>query len=417
MKEEYLHYLFRTKQLGSDFVTTNNESIEVVNFGFHNHNAGPDFLECQIKYDHKIWAGQIEFHVKSSDWLKHKHQFDSNYNNVIAHFVYEHDLEIESGKYTLPTIELKSLINQNHFIKYKTYLKSRGWIPCEKDISRCDEFTVYQQKENAVLSRLFRKSEIVLDLIEKNNGDRKKAFIILLFKAFGTKVNKSAFEMLGERFDWKIISKLNNDSFKIQAYLFGLAGFLEGPSIDEYHLSLQVEFKYLKKLYSLSEMSHQEWKFSAMRPSNLPTVRIAQLTQLLSDGFSVSNSFELIDLKPLLKTELNGYWKTHYMFAKVGKRKNSGLSNDFVDLISINVFVPYFFSIGILQDDESLKQKAFSFLEGIKAEKNSIIQNWKKLSIPVNTAFDSQALIEQKNEFCDKKLCLKCKVGLKLLKT
>lgn len=416
MKEEYLHYMFKTKQLGNQFLSTKKQKIDVLDFGKHNHNSGPDFLECQIRLDDKIWAGQIEFHVRSSDWLKHKHQFDVNYDNVIVHFVYEHDLEIKSGNYILPTVELKSLINQTHFNKYKNYIDSKNRIACQNDIQDVDEFVVYQQKEKAVLNRLQRKSENTVDLIAKYNGDRKKALNILLFKAFGTKVNQSAFEVLGEKFDWKIISKLNNDNLKIEAYLFGLAGLLKGNIGDDYFNGLKQEFSYLKKLYNLSEMNLEEWKYSAMRPFNLPTVRLAQLSQLLSNGFSITGNLSLSDLKTLLKINLNGYWKKHYMFGRISKKDNPGLTNSFIDLLLINVFVPYFFAIGKIEDDEQLKEKSFNLLEAIRSEKNAIIDNWNKLSIPSNSAFDSQALIEMKNEFCAKNLCLQCKVGLNLLK-
>tara|TARA_B100000809_G_C15103082_1_gene517683 strand:- start:278 stop:1531 length:1254 start_codon:yes stop_codon:yes gene_type:complete len=415
VKEEYLHYIFRTKQLGKYFTTTNNQKIEVLDFGIHNHNAGPDFLECKVRFDGKIWAGPIEFHVKSSDWIKHKHQFDSSYKNVIAHFVFEHDLEIMSGNYTLPAIEIKSLINQNHFKKYDNYLNSKNWVSCQNEIKSCDDLIIYEQKEIAIRNRLTRKSQLVIDSIQKYNGDRKKAFVNLLFKAFGTKVNKSAFEILGEKFDWKIVSKLNHDSIKIQAYLFGLAGFLTGTNNDIFFILLKKEFSYLKTLFNLSEMNSEEWKFSAMRPFNLPTVRLAQLSQLLIDGLSVSDYISLSELRPLLMSEMTGYWKKNYMFGRIGKKENPGLTNSFVDLILINVFIPYYFAIGRLEDNDILKEKSYNWLKSLNPENNSIIDKWKSLSINANSAFDSQALIEQKNEFCKMNLCLQCKVGSNLL--
>ena len=417
MKEEYLHYIFRTKQLGSQFSTTDGKNVEILDFGIHNHNSGPDFLECKIRFDDKIWAGQIEFHVKSSDWLKHKHQFDSNYNNVIAHFVYEHDTEIESGGYILPTIEIKSLINESHFTKYKDFIQSKNWIACENDVLGCDDFVLYQQKEKALFNRLQRKSTLVVDLIENHQGDRKKAFIILLFKAFGTKVNQSAFEVLGTKFDWKIISKLNHDNIKIQAYLFGLAGFLAGNVEDDHFNILKEEFAYLKSLYKLSEMNKEEWKFSTMRPSNLPTVRLAQLSQMLQNELSISESLDFQKIKTLLKTELKGYWLHHYMFGRNGKIKNTGLTSSFIDLLLINVFVPYYFAIGQIESNEILKEKVLDWLNSIKPEKNAIIKKWKSLGVKSHSAFDTQGLIEQKNEFCNKNLCLQCKVGLNLLKS
>ena len=416
MKEEYLHFVYRTKLLGNSFRTVSGESIEILEFGIHNHNSGPDFLEAKIKLEDKIWAGQIEFHVKSSDWIKHKHQFDSNYNNVIAHFVYEHDQDIKSGEYNLPTVELKSLIDENHFSKYDIYLKSKNWIACENEINTLDDFVIFQQKEKALINRLSRKSQNVVDLIDEYNGDRKKVFNMILFKAFGTKVNQAVFQKLGELYNWKMVGKLNHDRFKFQAYLYGISGMLSQQVEDIYFLKLQEEYSYLKHQYNLTEINYAEWKFSTMRPFNLPTVRLAQLSKVLFKSNLYSEKSALDDIKSHLNIELDDYWKEHYMFGRKGKKPNPGLTKDFIDLLTINVFVPFVFSIGIVEGNQDLKKQAISWLEDTKPEKNTIVQNWKKLGIKLKSAFDSQALIEQKNEFCKKNLCLQCKIGQKLLK-
>ena len=417
MKEEYLHHVFKTKQLGNTFISTKGQQVKILDFGKHNYNAGPDFLECKVKIDNKIWAGQIEFHVKSSDWLKHNHQNDSNYNNVILHFVYEFDMDIQSGKMILPTVELKNIINQKHYGKYQNYINSKNWVACQNDLKPVDEFIIYQQKEKALLNRLERKSNLIIELINQLNGDRKKVLFIQLFKAFGTNVNKTAFEKLGVLFDWKIISKLNKENFKIQAYLFGLAGFLSKNIDDDYFNQLKTEFNYQKKLFDLQTMNFNEWKFSAMRPANFPTVRLAQLSHLLCKNTSPVESLNFEHLKNNLTIQLDEYWEVHYDFGKIGKRKTPNLTPSFIDLLLINVYIPYVFSISRLADDEQQKLTAFEWLEKIKPEKNSIIDKWKKLNIEIKSAFDSQSLIEQKNEFCSKNQCLKCKIGNALLKT
>ena len=417
MKEEYLHHIFKTKQLGKHFISTDHKKVEILDFGIHNYNSGPDFLECKVKIDDKIWAGQIEFHVKSSDWLKHNHQNDSNYNNVILHIVYEYDMDIQSGKMILPTIEVKNIINLNHYNKYQNYINSKNWVACQNDLKLVDEFIIYQQKEKALLNRLERKSNLIIELINQLNGDRKKVFFIQLFKAFGTNVNKLAFEKLGMLFDWKIISKLNKDNFKIQAYLFGLAGFLSQNINDDYFNQLKAEFNYQKKLYGLQTMNKNEWKFSTMRPVNFPTVRLAQLSHLLSKNISPIESSNFEHLKNNLTIQLDEYWEVHYDFGKIGKRKTPNLTSSFIDLLLINVYIPYVFSISRLADDEQQKLITFEWLDKIKPEKNNIIDKWKKLNIEIKSAFDTQALIEQKNEFCSKNQCLKCKIGNALLKS
>lgn len=415
MNEEYLHYIFKTKQLGKYFKTINNDSVEILNFGYHNYNAGPDFLECQIKINDQIWAGQIEFHVNSSDWLKHKHQFDKNYNNVILHIVYNHDQNIQSGQYTLPTIELKSVIDLKHYNKYVDYINAKNWVACNNEIKSIDEFIVFQQLEKALINRLQRKSELIHKELRRFNGDRKKVFFKLLFKAFGTKVNQSAFEKLGDFFDWKILAKLNFDTLKTEAYLFGIAGFLNDNLEDEYYQVLKTEYEYIKKLYNLNELEFSEWKFSTMRPYNLPTIRIAQLSSLLvkSNLQNDSNSYEKTKLN--LQSSILEYWQNHYMFGKKSKRKIPGLTASFIDLLIINVFIPFNFTIGQIEDNLELKEQIFSWYDKIKPENNSIIKNWKQLNVKVKSAFDSQSLIELKNEFCLKSRCLECKIGQKIL--
>lgn len=418
MQEEYLHYIFKTKLLGKYFVTTKGDKLEIVNFGYHNNSSGPDFLECQILLNGQLWAGQIEFHVKSSDWFKHKHQFDSNYNNVIAHFVFEHDIEIQSGQYELPTVELSECIDKVHYTKYHNYITSKNWVACENEMPLIDNFVIYQQKEKALFNRLTRKSDYLVELLQRNTGDQQKIFFSLLFKAFGSKVNQVPFEKLASKFDSKVVLKLNNNLFRVQAYLFGLAGFLNDEINVEssYFNELCAEFEYQKKMFDLTEMNIKEWKFSAVRPANYPTVRIAQLTHLLIKDNSIIKTKNSIEIINSLTIELDEYWKKHYMFGRVGKKSNGNLTKDFVNLILINVYVPFYFSIGIYEGDYELKNRALSWLESISPEKNSIIKKWKENGVEINSAFDTQALLELKHEFCDKNQCLKCRIGQKLLK-
>lgn len=416
MKEEYLHHIFKTKQLGNVFTTTNGQQVEILDFGKYNHNSGPDFLECKVKIDDKIWAGQIEFHVKASDWLKHHHQNDKNYNNVILHMVFEYDMDIQSGEMILPTVEIKELINQNHYSKYQNYISSKNWIACQNDLAKVDGFIIYQQKEKALLNRLERKSNQIIELINQFKGDKQKVFFIQLFKAFGTKVNQQAFERLGELFDWRIPAKLNFDSLKIQAYLFGSAGFLNQDIDDEYFLKLKNEFEFIHQKFQLKIMSIKEWKFSTMRPANFPTVRLAQLAHLLVNQNLLSDLHEFKSFKNQFNIQLNKYWKIHYNFGKQGKKSTPNLTQPFINLILINVYVPYVFSLGRLHDDETLKSSTFDLLNSIKPESNTILTNWKKLNIQVKSAFDTQALIEQKNEYCTSHQCLNCRIGYNLLK-
>ncbi len=415
MQEEYLHYLFKNNILGAVFETTNGEKLEVIHSGYHNHNSGPDFQESLIYFDDKKWAGQIEFHVKSSDWNRHQHQYDVNYNNVIAHFVFDHDEDIYIDQFKLPTIEIKDLIDQHHYKHYLEFKASENWIPCENTIDKVDESTIRQQKEIATQNRLIRKSNEIIEKLNSTQGDRRKVFLITIAKVFGAKVNQIPFIRLANKINLSHLSRMDYDRDKIELYLFGLAGFLhEAGCPDDQSKKMRSEFLYLKQLFDLEEMSITEWKFSRMRPSNFPTIRLAQFAALIS---KYKDLYLLIDVKTFgaLDIEINTYWQEHYHFSKRTTRKNTGLSKAFKILLLVNAHIPFNYALAKIEGLESVKNNAIKHLQEIPGEVNGIIEKWKSLNLEVNSAFDSQSLIELKNEYCANKKCLSCKIGLKLL--
>ena len=416
MQEEYLHYLFKQKYFGRFFVTSKGETVEVIEHGRLNTNAGPDFLEAKIKFDGKIWAGPIEFHVKSSDWIKHKHQFDSAYNNVIAHFVYENDLAIFTNQFELPTIELKNFINNEHFEHYKKFKNNKSWVACANQIQSVDPFIIYQQKEVAFFNRMMRKSTAILIDFDLYQGDELKIMLHALAKVFGGKVNHAPFVQLAKKINWQHLSRFNNDLKAYEAYCFGLAGFLNfEEALDKYANELQSNYLHFKKLFDLVELNGNEWKFSRMHPPGFPTIRIAQFASLLKLLFT--NGIGNITWANLdaLEITLSEYWQQHYHFAKKHQKNLSGLSKDFKNLLYINAYIPFLFAKGTLLDQPSLKEFAFDAMNLVTSEKNSIISNWSKLGVKSKTAFDSQALIELKNEFCQQQKCLNCKIGQNII--
>jgi len=421
MKEEYLHYLFRFKLLGNTFETIDGKPLEILNFGQYNTNAGPDFLNTQIKYDNKIWSGSIEFHVKSSDWYLHKHQNDEAYKNVIAHFVYQFDQEVKTGGFVLPTVELKNKINPAHYQKYIALIASEKTIPCQNSISTIDDFVFFQQKEKALVSRLVRKSKQITNDIEKLKGDIKKSFYLSLARVFGGKVNSFAFESLVTKLDLVALSKTNSETDVVTALLFGVSGLLPKNSDQLYVQNLIKEYNFQKHRLNLNEMPISEWRFSRMHPHGFPTIRLAQFSEIVKNNSSIStiiNENVLIHtIHQFFNVQPHSFWNTHFRFESETKLKSATLSKDFIDLIIINAIVPFIFAQGILLDNETYKQKAIDLLLQTQHEKNTITNFWKKLGIKIDNAFDTQALIEQKNEYCSKKKCLFCTVGSYLLKS
>jgi hypothetical protein len=416
MQEEYLHYLFKQKFFSNTLTTVKGELLEIIDRGFHNHNAGPDFLEGKVKHDDKIWAGHIEFHVKASDWNKHGHQTDRNYDNVIAHFVYEYDQPIFINDYEIPTVLLKEFIDETHYHHYLKFKKSKDWIACASQISLVDEFVIFQQKEKALINRLLRKSNIILQDINRLKGNQHHAIWLALGRVFGGKVNAETFAMLVSKIEVHHLAQLNYDQAETEAYCFGLAGFLNEHLIgDNYFDDLKKRFQYQKKLFGLEAMNVKSWKFSRMRPGNFPTIRLAQFASVIVETSFNYKSFEPSSLKSL-QIELSSYWKDHYHFSRQAKKSNAGLTQSFKGLVLINAYLPFLFAQGMIVDQTELKEYAIDALLEIKAESNTIIRKWKQLNVTIKTAFDSQALIEQKNEFCIKTRCLTCTIGLELLK-
>lgn len=417
MQEEYLHYLFRQNFFSNDFVTVKGETLKVISRGNHHHNAGPDFLEAKVRYDNKVWAGHIEFHVKASDWYRHHHQNDENYKNVIAHFVYEYDKPVFIDHFELPTVELKALVDHDHYQHYLLFKHSKDWIPCEKQIFSVDKLVVFQQKEKALINRMFRKSDQIVNIIEKHKGDQQKAFWLTLAKVFGGQVNTEIFYELVNKFKAQHFSCLNYNQTDIEAYCFGLAGFLQNDLLtDQYLNDLKERFQYQQKLFDLTALSNKSWKFSRMRPGNYPTTRLAQFAALISKVQYSFKAFERLNVSDL-EIKVNPYWQVHYQFGKSISKRNTDLSKGFKDLILINVFLPFLFAEGTIGDELELKKKAIESLLSIKSEQNSIVKKWKMIGLLADTAFDSQALIEQKNEFCVKSKCLECKIGQAILKS
>ncbi|MBK7130413.1 MAG: DUF2851 family protein [Crocinitomicaceae bacterium] len=421
MREEYLHYLFITRQLGNTFKTSQNKDLKVLSFGQQNPNAGPDFLTSIIEFDNKRWAGSIEFHIKASDWYLHRHQHDKNYKNVIAHFVYEYDADVEIGGVALPVVELKNLISEKHLEKFNLLFTDKSSpIACEKMIQHTDEIIISSQKEKALINRLERKAGYAERLIHEFKGDLKKVFFILLARAFGGKVNADAFELLARFTDLNIIEKNRDNSTLIHALLFGISGMLPAMSDEAYCKELTQEFSYLKHKYQLREMEGSCFRFSRMNPPGYPTIRLAQLAELIrkKEGIfdQLPSQMVIADLLVKMQIDLPAFWQNHYHFKNVSIRGSKNLTHDFCHLVLVNAVVPYLFACGIYQADEYLKMQATDILSELPAEKNSLIEKWKKLNLSASSAYDTQALIEQKNEFCDKKKCLICSIGNSLLR-
>lgn len=421
MKEDFLHYLWQYQLFsGQNLRTQSGHTISVIKPGIHNLLAGPDFFNAQVRIDEQLWAGNVEIHVRSSDWYVHGHEKDTNYDTIILHVVWEKDVEIYYKNNTLiPTLELKEIIDGVVFRNYqKLFSKSKRWINCENGISNIDKFQLSKWFEKLFIERLEQKTLLSEELLDDSKMDWERVLFIMLARNFGLNVNGEAFFNFAKRLDFSVIKKNQHDIQHLEALLFGFAGFLDSEEIeDQYYLALKKKYMFLKAKYQIDQYDFQ-FQFFRLRPANFPTVRLSQLAMLYATHRSLfTELMEISDLNRMydvFRISVSDYWKTHYSFTSRSKKSNKRFTKDFVDLLIINTIIPlkftYLKKIGKFNIEEFL-----TLLTQMKSEKNAIISKFATLGIFAGNAFDSQALLHLKKEYCVQQKCLECNIGYIIL--
>lgn len=421
MQEDFLHYIWKYKKLNvSQLKTTTDEALTLVNVGQHNQNAGPDFFNAQLKIGKQLWAGNVEVHIKSSDWYLHNHETDSAYDNVILHVVYEHDTDIFRNDNTpIPTLQLKNYINKDLLNSYYNLFSNRHqWINCENDFPSIQEFTLNNWLESLYVERLERKTKTIETLLQTSKNNWEAVLFKLLAKNFGLKVNGDAFWSLANSFDFTIIRKLQSNPLQLEALLFGQADLLNTEIEDTYVVQLTKEYRFIKQKFSLQNEHVVPMHFFRLRPPNFPTIRLSQLAMLyhnqpnLFSKIITANTIE--DLYLLFDSNTSTYWNTHYTFGKVSKASNKTLTKSFIDLLLINTILPLKFCY--LKSQGKMESEAIlNIAQRITSEKNSIVNAFNSLKQVSQSALQSQALLQLKTEYCDKNRCLHCAIGNTLI--
>lgn len=420
MSEDFIHFLWNYSYYDSNnLISTSGEKIEVIKHGEHNHNAGPDFFNAKIKIGETIWVGNIEIHINSSDWNKHKHSDDAAYNNVILHVVLNHDTDIKRANgETITTLQIK--YNTNFESRYNQLMKNKQWVACQNYLPGLNKFDIHFWLAKIAIERLNSKSQLILESLERNKNNWEESFYHKLARSFGLNINSEAFEQLALSLPLLILAKHKNNLIQLEALLFGQAGMLDDTiPDDEYFNQLKKEYLFLKKKYKLKPIEAQQWKFLRLRPSNFPTIRISQFANLVYKSTALfSKSLEAQDIKTLQKfyqVSASDYWNNHYVFGKTSRQMKKQLGQISLSVIFINTVIPFIFVFGQIKGIEQYKNKAVDLLEEMKAENNSIVSRWAKFGIKADNALYSQALIQLKKEYCDKKKCLKCKIGNEII--
>lgn len=417
MTEKLLQYLWNYKVFKYfDFKDIEGNPVEIIQFGKWNKDAGPDFLDSKIKINGLVLAGNIELHIRSSDWIFHNHSQDPNYQNIILHVVFHHDIEISQlSDQKVPTLELKHYIDENIIWKYERLINGNQFIACESIFNK-DKIPVNFHEGN-ILKKLEEKSaEFEQSLVLYKNNFEAVLFHSLSY-SFGLKVNAYIFRQIAESVDYGIINKIRQNPLQLEALLFGISGWLTSPEDGQMKIWKR-EFDFLKAKFKLSDLIFHP-KFLRLRPPNFPTIRLSQLADLYRQQnlFSKIMEAEHIDeLYNIFKSvKASEYWDCHFNFGSISKVQPKTLTKDFIDLIILNTILPLKYVYHKYHSEE-IVDKIIDLYQNIPAEKNSLIQSWKDLGISVTNAMESQSLIYHYKNSCDEKNCLTCSIGFKLLK-
>ena len=418
--EQLLHYVWKHKIFPlKELKTTTGQQVEVIDTGLANTDAGPDFFNAKLKLDGVLWIGNIEIHERSSDWFKHGHHADAGYNSVILHIASEIDMEISrSNGERIPQIQL--ICPEAVRTNYKELLETDSYPPCYRIIPSLPPFTAHSWMTALQMERFEQKATLLNERLKRCQGNWEDAFFITLARNFGFGLNGDAFETWAHQLPFRAVDKHRNDLFQIEAIFFGQAGILEDSDGDGYYLRLKKEYTYLQHKFGLIPMDASLWRFLRLRPANFPHIRIAQLACLYHRAYGllsrIMETETLQGVRDILKGGTSEYWLTHYTFGGSSPSRPKALSNTSLDLLIINTVVTFLYAYGLHKGNPVLCARAGSFLEELKAENNYITRMWEQYGMKASNAADSQALIQLKKEYCDKKKCLYCRIGYEYLK-
>lgn len=422
MTESFLHYVWKNKIFRFlDLKTTDNEDLKIIHPGFPHQDAGPDFKQAIIKIGAITWAGDVEIHVNSSDWIKHKHQFDPKYQSVALHVVYNNDCIINrSDREHISTLELKSYIPIKVIEEYQKLSLSNNLLPCKAEVKNFPALQFSSFLSGIAVDRLLGKQNSIFEILRNCSGDWNETFFRLLGVNFGFKTNAPAFDLLGKSIPYKILCNHANNRLQLYSIIFGQAGMLEEELDDDYYIQLQDEYRFLRYKYDLIPIHKKNWNYLRLRPSNFPCIRLAQFSEIIYNTTDVLNKYlftgEFDSLLNAFKREPHEYWKTHYHFGKCTTEHPVNLGKKTENLIFINTLIPLLFAFGTFSGEDKIQEKAIGLLENIDFEENMTTQCYKSAGFPAGNALYSQAILELHQHYCLKKKCLDCALGSFIIK-
>lgn len=409
--------------------TTDGLAVEVIDTGLQNTDAGPDFFNAKVKIDGTVWVGNVEIHEKSSYWKAHGHDRDAAYDNVVLHVATVVDADVvtsEGRRVAQVLMDVPPEVARN----YEALLSEDRYPPCRAVIPRLDRLTTHSWMSRLVAERMERKTADIAARVERCGGSWEEALFVTMARTFGFGVNGDAFERWAGGGWLQAAAHHRDDLFQVEALFFGQAGLLDPGSMparyreaateDVYFGKLKAEYEYLAHKFGLRAMDGGAWKFLRMRPQNFPYIRLSQLACLYhsrrSDLSRLAECATADDMRRLLRTEATPYWQEHYVFGAPSRRARKALSPSSLDVIIINTALPVLFAYGRYRGDEALCDRSMDMMAQLKAENNHIVRLWAECGLLAESAADSQAIIQLKHAYCDRKDCLRCRIGYEYLR-
>jgi len=409
MQEEFLHYIWKYKKFNVlNLKTTQREALQIVSVGTHNHNSGPDFFNAQLRIETQLWVGNVEIHLKSSDWFAHHHEKDPAYDNVILHVVYEHDTEIfRADNSIIPTLELKGEVVKSVLENYRALMQNKNsWINCENNFTEIDHFVLNHWLERLYLERLERKSLAIEELLQMSKSNWEAVLFKMLAKNFGLKVNGEAFYRIATQTEFSVVRKSQFKQRTLEALFFGQAGLLEKDIQEVYFQELKNDYQFLSQKFQLNNQHIPPLQFFRLRPPNFPTIRLSQLANLYNKEHNlfskVIQCHVLEEFYELFNVSTSTFWETHFTFGKISKSSRKTVTKSFIDLLVINTILPIKFCYA-KRNGESIEDKIMPVIHAIASERNSIIDRFNNLKEVSKSALESQALIQLKNRILRQK--------------
>ena len=424
MTEAFLHYIWQHQMVAHDLTTTDGQPLAVHRVGDLNRDAGPDFFNSHISIAGVEWVGNVELHLRSSDWNAHRHSSDPAYNNVILHVVYEHDCDIRlQNGLVPPTLELKRFIHPAFVANYDALMAPAAddGIPCAQRLPQVPSLIVNSYLDRLAVERIETKSQVVRRLLEESRGSWEQTCYWLMAHYFGGKVNALPFELLAKATDQRFLARWKDNPRRVEALLMGQAGLLEGYFEDEYPRLLQADYEAMQSGASLTPISGYLWRFFRLRPSAFPTIRISQFAHLVSASSNLfSTLLETPDadrLTALFNCRADEYWDSHYRFDQPASRtapKRLGTMQ--AHLLIINAWVPLLFVYGDIRGQQQYKDQAINILQQLPSEDNTILRRFCAAGLHPENAAQSQALLQLHNNYCANRQCLACRIGHSIIK-